>query len=254
VFTASHLRSPIRDRGVLVALVALLALTAWFVLWWWDASPYRRYLHHDAPAGLGTPLELVLFVFGWALMIVAMMLPTVIPLLATFRALVGSRRRPGQLLGFAVVGYVVTWTGFGLVAWIGDRAIHAGVDAIPFLAENPRVVLAATFLIAGAYQFSPLMYGCLDECRSPLGFILNRWQGQAERTEAFRLGVAHGLFCIGCCWSLMLVMFGVGLGSLAWMLALGAVTAVEKNARWGRRVVRPLGVVLLLAGLTVLNG
>jgi predicted metal-binding membrane protein len=108
--------------------------------------------------------------------------------------------------------------------------------------------------VAGAYQFSPLMYRCLDECRSPLGFILNRWQGRAERQEAFRLGVAHGLFCIGCCWSLMLIMFGIGLGSLAWMLALGAVTALEKNVSWGRRVVRPLGVVLVLAGLLVLNG
>jgi predicted metal-binding membrane protein len=254
MFTASHFRSPVRDRGVLVALVAILTLTAWLVLWWWDASPYRRYLHHDAATGIGTPLELVLFGLGWALMIVAMMLPTVIPLLTTFRALVGARRRPGQLLGLAIVGYVVTWTGFGLVAWIGDRGIHAAVDASPWLSGNPRFVLAATFLVAGAYQFSPLLYRCLDACRSPLGFILNRWQGRAERTEAFRLGVAHGLFCVGCCWSLMLVMFGVGLGSLAWMFALGAVTAVEKNVAWGRRLVRPLGVVLLLAGLAVING
>ena len=254
MFTASHLRSPVRDRNLLVASVALLTATAWVVLWWWDASPYGRYLHHDAPTGLGPGLELGLFVVGWALMIVAMMLPTVIPLLATFRALVGSRRRPGQLVGLAIVGYVVTWSGFGLAAWLGDRGIHAAIDTIPWLSENPRFILAGTFLLAGAYQFSPLLYRCLDECRSPLGFILNRWQGRAERLEAFRLGVAHGLFCVGCCWSLMLVMFGVGLGSLVWMLVLGAVTAVEKNAAWGRRLVRPLGVVLLLAGLAVVNG
>ncbi len=254
MFTASHLRSPDRDRALLVALVALLAVTAWLVLWWWDASPYRRYLHHDAPAGLGAPLEIGLFVVGWALMIVAMMLPTVIPLLATFRALVSSRRRPGQLVALAILGYVAIWTGFGVAAWLGDRAIHAAVDAVPWLAENPRIILAGTFVLAGVYQFSPLMYRCLDECRSPLGFVLNRWQGRSERLEAFRIGVAHGLFCIGCCWSLMLVMFGVGLGSLAWMLALGTVTAVEKNAAWGRRLVRPLGVVLLLAGLAVVNG
>jgi predicted metal-binding membrane protein len=83
---------------------------------------------------------------------------------------------------------------------------------------------------------------------------MNRWQGTAERREALRMGVAHGLFCVGCCWSLMLVMFAVGLGSLAWMLVLGVVTAVEKNATWGRRLSRPLGVVLLLAGLSVVNG
>jgi predicted metal-binding membrane protein len=186
-------------------------------------------------------------------MIVAMMLPTVIPLLATFRALVNGRARPGVLVGAVILGYLVTWTAFGLVAWLGDRGVHAAVEAVPWLADNPRFVLAGTFLIAGAYQFSNLKYRCLDECRSPLGFILHRWQGLAERREAFRLGVAHGLFCVGCCWSLMLVMFGVGLGSMAWMFGLGAITAIEKNATWGRRLGRPLGVALLLAGLTVVN-
>jgi predicted metal-binding membrane protein len=253
MFTASHLRAPARDRTILIALVGTLAASAWLVLWLWDATPYRRYLHHDSPTGLGTPLELGLFVLGWALMITAMMLPTVIPLLVTFRALVGRRARPGLLVGLVVLGYLVTWTAFGLVAWIGDRAVHATVEAIPWLADNPRFVLAGTFVVAGAYQFSNLKYRCLDECRSPLGFILNRWQGLAERPEAFRLGVAHGLFCVGCCWSLMLVMFGVGLGSTAWMLILGAITAIEKNTAWGRRLGRPLGVGLLLAGLMVVN-
>jgi predicted metal-binding membrane protein len=254
MFTASHLRSPARDRTVLIVLLASLAASAWLVLWLWDASPYERYLHHDLPTGLGTPLELGLFVLGWGLMIVAMMLPTVIPLLVTFRALVSRRSRPGVLVGTAILGYLVTWMAFGLVAWVGDRGVHAAVDALPWLAVNSRLVLAGTFFIAGAYQFSALKYRCLDECRSPLGFVMNRWRGVSERREAFGLGVAHGLFCVGCCWSLMLVMFGVGLGSLAWMLTLGAITAVEKNAPWGRLLSRPLGVGLLLAGLMVVNG
>jgi predicted metal-binding membrane protein len=253
VFTASHLRDTERDRTVLVVTIAMLAAAAWLVLWWWDASPYGRYLHHEAPSGPGTPLELSLFVFGWVLMIVAMMLPTTLPLLMTFRALVSRRHQPHLLIGLTVGGYLVTWAAFGVVAWIGDRGVHAAVDAIPWLAANPRMVLAATFLTAGAYQFSALKYRCLDECRSPLGFVLNRWRGQAERREAFLMGTAHGLFCIGCCWSLMLVMFGVGLGSMAWMLALGAITAMEKNLAWGRRLGRPLGVILILAGLLVVN-
>jgi predicted metal-binding membrane protein len=254
MFSASHLRVPVRDRSVLVALVATLAATAWLVLWVWDASPYGRYLHHDTPASLGMALELTLFAFGWSVMIVAMMLPTTIPLLATFRALVGRRRQPGMLVGLVILGYLVTWTAVGLALWAGDRGIHAAVDALPFLAANPRIVLAATLVVAGAYQFSALKYRCLDECRSPLGFVLNHWHGLAPRREAFRMGVAHGLFCVGCCWSLMLVMFGVGLGSLAWMLVLGAITAIEKNASWGRRLARPLGLALIVAGLAVLNG
>ena len=254
MFTASHLRSPARDRTLLIALLAMLTLTAWLVLWAWDASPYGRYLHHDTPSGLGTPIELGLFVTGWALMIVAMMLPASIPLVATFGALVGRRRRPRQLVGLVILGYLVTWTAIGLVAWLGDRGTHAAVDAIPWLGANPQVILATTFVVAGVYQFTPLKYRCLDECRSPLGFVMNRWQGRSERREALLMGVAHGLFCVGCCWSLMLVMFAVGLGSMLWMLVIGAVTAVEKNTPWGRRLARPLGVVLLLAGLSVVNG
>ena len=254
MFTYAHVRSPARDRKVLLGLLGLLITAAWLAMWQLDASPYGRYLHHETPAGLGGPLEAALFVSGWALMIVAMMLPTTIPLLATFGALVGRRRRPEALVGLVVVGYVVTWTTFGLVAWLGDRVVHASVEAIPWLAADPQLILAATLAVAGLYQFSPLKYRCLDECRSPLGFIVGRWQGRAERTESFRLGVAHGLFCIGCCWSLMLVMFAVGLGNLAWMFVLAVITSIEKNAPWGRRLGRPLGVALILAGLAVVNG
>ena len=251
---ASHLRAPGRDRAILATVVALLAATAWLALWAWEASPYGRYLHHEAPAGLGIGAEIALFGIGWVVMIVAMMLPTTIPLLATFGAIVGRRPHPRRLVALAIAGYLLTWAVVGLVMWIGDRGVHLVVAAAPALADNPRVVLAATLAVAGAYQFSPLKYRCLDECRSPLGFVLNRWQGVAPAREALGLGVAHGLFCVGCCWSLMLVMFGVGLGSLGWMLVIGMLTAIEKNSRWGRRIGRPLGGALLIAGLAVLNG
>jgi len=99
--------------------------------------------------------------------------------------------------------------------------------------------------------FSPLRDRCLDECRSPLGFVLNRWRGTSERREALLMGVAHGAFCVGCCWTLMLLMFPFGAGSLAWMLVLGIVMAIEKNVPWGSRIGRPLGVVLLAMGLVV---
>ncbi len=254
MLSPSHLRVPARDGAVLAALVAVLVATAWLVLWAWDASPYGRYLHHDAPAGLGAPAEVALFGVGWVVMIVAMMLPASIPLLVTFRALVGPRPHTGLQVALAIAGYLATWTVVGVALWIGDRGVHLAVAAVPALADNPRLVLAATLAVAGAYQFSALKYRCLDECRSPLGFVLNHWQGLAPRREALRMGIAHGLFCVGCCWSLMLVMFAVGLGSLGWMLVLGALTAIEKNTRWGHRIGRPLGVALLLAGLAVLNG
>lgn len=243
------------DRRPLIAALVALSLTAWLALWLWGQSAHARFLHHDATASASAGgADATLFVVGWAVMIVAMMLPTSVPLIATFGALVARRRNPALLVGLLVVAYVVVWTTFGVGVYLADRVLHVVVDATPWLAEHTAVIAAATLAVAGIYQFTPLKYQCLDECRSPLGFVLAHWAGRHERLEAFRMGIAHGLFCVGCCWSLMLVMFAVGLGSLAWMLVLGVVMAVEKNVAWGRRLSRPLGVVLILAALLALNG
>jgi len=247
MFAPAHLRAPRRDRAILGAAIGALAIAAWLTLWVWEGSPYGHYLHHS-DGGL-VPVEASLFAVGWMLMIVAMMLPSSLPLVVTFSALVRRRRRPGQLVVLLLAGYLLVWGAFGLAAWIADRGIHAAVDALPWLAEHPQIIIATTLAAAGLWQFSPLRDRCLDECRSPLGFVLNRWRGTSERREALTMGIAHGAFCVGCCWSLMLVMFGVGLASLSAMLVLGAITAVEKNLPWGRRISRPLGVILILAAV-----
>jgi predicted metal-binding membrane protein len=248
MFSPAHLRRPERDHTILAGSLVALAAVAWLALWLWEGSPYGHYLHHAADAG-PVALEGALFAVGWVLMIVAMMLPSSVPLVLTFRALVGRRHRPTRLVALLLTGYLAIWAAFGLGAWVLDRGIHWAVASTPVLAEHPEVIIATTLLAAGLWQFSPLRDRCLEECRSPLGFVLNRWRGVSERREALAMGVAHGAFCVGCCWSLMLVMFGVGLGSLTAMLVLGGFTAVEKNLPWGRRLTRPLGAILILAAL-----
>jgi predicted metal-binding membrane protein len=248
MFAPAHLRFPRRDRAILGGLLVALAVAAWLALWMWEGSPYGQYLHHAGSAGPAA-LEAALFTLGWVLMIVAMMLPSSIPLVMTFGALVRRRRHPGQLVLLLLAGYLLVWGAFGFGAWLADRGIHAAVDALPWLAEHPQIIIATTLAAAGLWQFSPLRDRCLEECRSPLGFVINRWRGTSERSEALRMGIAHGAFCVGCCWSLMLVMFGVGLASLSAMLVLGAVTAVEKNLPGGRRISRPLGAFLILAAV-----
>jgi predicted metal-binding membrane protein len=248
MFAAAHLRDTRRDRVILGAALAAISLLAWASLLAWSGTAAGAALHHDGGSG---PLlaQASLFTAGWTLMIVAMMLPSSIPLVLTFGALVGRRRRPRLLVALLLTGYLVTWAAFGLGAWVLDRGIHAAVDALPWLATHQQVILGSTLLAAGLWQFSPLRDRCLDECRTPLGFVVARWRGTSERREAFAMGIAHGAFCVGCCWSLMLVMFGVGLGSVTAMLVLGAVTAAEKNLPWGRRISRPLGVLLVLAAV-----
>jgi predicted metal-binding membrane protein len=119
------------------------------------------------------------------------------------------------------------------------------------LSAQAWIIGCGILMLAGAYQFMPLKYACLEKCRTPLSFITAYWQGRHARGQAFRLGLRHGLFCVGCCWSLMLLMFVVGVGSLGWMLVLGALMALEKNLPWGRRLSAPLGALLLGWGITL---
>jgi len=249
-------------RSWFLPLMATLTALAWITLWIWAASPYGRYLDHGdwtnigfagaicraIPAG-SVLLPAALYVAGWILMLAAMMLPTTLPLLEIYRRLIRRRADRHLLLGLVIAGYLIAWGGFGVAAHAADLALYAVVVESPWLTFNGWAIGAAVLALAGAFQFSRFKYACLDKCRMPLGFVMEHWRGQHASRQAFRLGFRHGLFCVGCCWALMLLMFVVGTGSVGWMMILGALMAIEKNLPWGRRVGRPLGVVLI--GLAV---
>src|SRR5262245_43916963 len=148
MFAPAHLRQPRRDRAILAAALGGLVLVAWLTLALWEGSPYAAYLGHAGGVG-PLPLEAVLFAVGWVLMIVAMMLPSSVPLVVTFAALVRRRQHPMRLVGLVLVGYLLVWGAFGFAAWIADRGIHATVDAVPWLAEHPQVIIATTLAVAG---------------------------------------------------------------------------------------------------------
>ncbi len=246
------------DRRLFTALTVGLVALAWLVLWLWGQSPYGRFLSHEelgeVELGLDSDALLLALVFvgGWTLMTFAMMLPTSLPLVTLFQTITRRRADRRRLVVLLVAGYLSVWALFGVVAHLGDRGLHEAVEQSAWLEDRAWALGAATLLVAGAYQFTPLKYHCLDKCRSPLSFIMEYWRGSHEQALAFRLGVHHGVFCVGCCWSLMLLMFAVGVGNLGWMLALGTVMAVEKNMPWGRALSAPLGLALIGGGLLLL--
>jgi predicted metal-binding membrane protein len=238
-------------------LLALIAI-AWVALFVWGESPYGRFLSHDelghVDIGLnvdGVAIALV-FVAGWTVMTIAMMLPTSLPLITMFGRVVARRPDHTLLSSLLIAGYLAIWTVFGAAVHAAGQGIHAAVSEVGWLENNSYGIAAATLIFAGVYQFTPLKYMCLDKCRSPFSFISEHWHGGNERMQAFKLGIHHGLFCVGCCWSLMLLMFAVGVGNIGWMMLLGGVMAVEKNMSWGRQLSMPLGVVLVLAGVGLL--
>lgn len=255
----------VRHHSAFLPLMGLLIALAWFTLWVWEQSPYGRYLDHGDWTQIGVAaniclalpagevvLPILLYVGGWILMIAAMMLPTTLPLLEIFRRLTIRRRDRGQLIALVIVGYLAAWTIFGLAAHGIDWGLRELVEGNVWLTFNGWVFGAAVLALGGAFQFTSLKYRCLDKCRSPMMFVMQHWRGKQERLQAFLLGVAHGLFCVGCCWALMLLMFVVGTGNVGWMLALGVVMALEKNLPWGRHLSTPLGLGLLLWAVVVI--
>jgi predicted metal-binding membrane protein len=241
---------PHDNRPFLIVAISLIAL-AWLSLLIWGMSPYDRYLSHDA-------LDLIqfgrngyligVFVGAWTLMIIAMMLPTSLPLIYLFRSMVRQRVDRNRLIGLLLMGYLFVWMLVGVFIHVADLGMHQLVDANPTLTANSWLITAGVFGIAGLYQFSALKYHCLDKCRSPLSFVGSYWRGRDEWRSSFALGVHHGIFCVGCCWSLMLAMFAVGLANIGWMLLLAVVMGAEKNLSWGRSLSRPLGFGLMIMG------
>jgi predicted metal-binding membrane protein len=236
-----------------------LVVLAWALLVAWGESPYGRFLDHGefgevdlglSAASLGI---MAVFVGGWTLMTFAMMLPTSLPLIDMFRRMTAKREDAGLLLVLLIAGYILVWSAFGLAALFGDRIIHAFAEQSAWLEANAYVIGGATITFAGLYQFTPLKYMCLDKCRSPMMFITGHWSGRRQRSSSLWLGIHHGIFCVGCCWSLMLLMFVVGIGNVGWMLILGAIMAIEKNMPWGKQLSAPLGASLALGGLLLLG-
>ncbi len=243
-------------RSVVLPVLGSIVLLAWIALWGLQQSPYGwlfhrhggvpEHAHHGQTFGW---LSAGAFLLGWLLMTVAMMLPTTVPLVNLFRKMIAQRAHAPLVLAVLLVGYLIAWLAFGVAAlgllWGVDRALLSNISS------QAWVWGAGLFLVAGAFQFSALKYKCLDECRTPLGFLLSHWHGGSEFSEALNIGWRHGVFCVGCCWALMLLMFAVGTTSLVWMLLLALVMAVEKNAPWGRRLGRPIGVALISVGVWI---
>ena len=243
-------------RSLVLPLLGSIVVLAWIALWWLEQSPYGRLFHlhgggveHAQHGQMFGWLPAAAFLVGWLLMTVAMMLPTTVPLVSLFRRMVARRPHAPLLITLLLVGYLTAWLAFGVAAlgllWSINQALASTTSS------QAWVWGAGLFLLAGAFQFSALKYACLDKCRTPLGFLLSHWRGRNDFSEALNIGWRHGVFCVGCCWALMLLMFAVGTASLGWMLLLALVMAIEKNALWGRRLGHPLGVALLSVGVGI---
>jgi predicted metal-binding membrane protein len=212
------------------------------------------YLMSGMISGPGAELgQLGWFVGAWTLMMAAMMLPSVAPMALTFAHVTRERAKKGQAVfvptWIFILGYFAAWTAFGLAAYLMDHVIRS-LD-IAWLAWNRQGPKAAGIALgaAGLYQLTPIKRTCLAHCRSPLEFFLESWQEGAR--GALRMGIHHGLYCVACCWGLMLVLFAVGVMSLFWMGLVAVLIFAEKVLPSGRRLAPIFGIILIALGLWI---
>lgn len=187
---------------------------------------------------------IVVFLSVWAIMMVAMMVPATLPLILLYRTI--ARNRLGQArIGMVtlLVGYVVVWTAAGLPVY--------AYDALAGAAGSLSAVLPALLLIVGGiYQFTPLKRICHARCSSPLFFLIENWRSGAA--GALRLGMLHGIDCLGCCAGLMVGLVALGMMNLTWMLTAAVIIFAEKAIPNSHIIARPLGVVMVAGGLVLL--
>jgi predicted metal-binding membrane protein len=242
-----------RDRvSILLALAGVTAV-AW---------AYLFVLARDMPAmdmaGMAMPMPWTASTFAltlamWAVMMVGMMLPSAAPMILMFAAMNRRQRERGSVAvptSVFVIGYVLVWAAFSLGATVLQWELDRLALLSPMLAATSMRLSGAVFLCAGAYQLTPLKQICLRHCRSPFAFLLNQWRDGWG--GALRMGVAHGVYCLGCCWMLMALLFAVGVMNLLWVAALAALVFVEKLLPGGIWVARGGGVLIAAYGVRLL--
>jgi predicted metal-binding membrane protein len=237
-----------RERVVMVSVLVVIPLASWIWIGLMARDMYGTMRGASAwmmSSVWDWPRILLLWVM-WAVMMTAMMLPTATPLVLLYAA--AARRHedadgPARRIYALAAGYLLAWLLFSVLATSLQRLLASALLLTPMMEPATPMAGAAVLAIAGLYQLTPLKRACLRACRSPLGFMVQRWRRGAA--GAFRLGVDHGIYCLGCCWALMLILFAGGVMNLAVVIALTLWVIVEKIAPLGERTPILSGVVLL---------
>ncbi len=211
-----------------------------------------------AAAGGGQPMAwsagyAALVLVMWAVMMVAMMLPGAAPMVLLYAAIARKQRargHPAVGTGVFAAGYVLVWSGFSVAATAAQWGLEQAKLLSPAMAAGSAGFGGLVLVAAGVYQLTPLKHACLRHCRSPLHFVVHHWRPGAR--GALAMGLEHGLYCLGCCWVLMGLLFVGGVMNLLWIAAIAAFVLAEKVAPAGAAIARASGGLLIAAGLAAM--
>ena len=194
-----------------------------------------------------------LFMAIWIVMMIAMMFPTAAPIILAFHAVQARKRERGEAFVATwvfVASYLFVWSASGLVAYAGAVTAEMIASRAALSAVQSARIGGGLLIVAGLYQLSPWKYVCLTKCRTPMSFIITSWRDGLG--GAVRMGVEHGLYCLGCCWLLFVILFPLGIMNVAAMAVITLVVFAEKSFPWGERIARAAAAVLVAYGVLVI--
>jgi len=238
-------RSPGKAAEPVVVAAAIgVSLIAWAWLSQMDATA-------SSVATAWSATDAALTFLMWVVMMAAMMAGPVAPALSLYAGM--QRTRAGGARGAVTMfaaGYAAAWIGFSAVATLAQWLLDRSALLAPDMALASPVLGGAVLVLAGAYAFTPLAGACLRHCQSPLGFFMTHWRDGAA--GALRMGAQHGLYCVGCCWALMAILFAVGVMNLAWVALLALIVLLEKLSAPSARIARIAGAALAAVGAAMM--
>lgn len=246
-------------RGRVIMVLALGGVTALAWVWLVMQAHYMTDMAGDMtdmvmPLTDAWTISYASLTFAmWWIMMLGMMLPSAAPMILTFGTLNRNKRARGQTfvpITIFLVGYLIAWGGFSVVATLAQWTLDQFVLLTPMLAIGSSLFGGVLLILAGLYQFTPLKQACLRGCRSPFAFLLNHWHD--GWIGALRMGLAHGAYCIGCCAVLMALLFLAGAMNLLWVAMLAAFVFAEKLLPGGEWIGRAAGVAMLAFGAVLL--
>jgi predicted metal-binding membrane protein len=249
------------DRILISACLVLVSALAWAYLVYLDHRMSSSLAYGAKMAEMGMTLDMpwaaadVVFTFAmWAVMMVGMMAATAAPVLLLFAAMHAGRDEHGVRLAVLMfgLGYITAWVGFSAGAALAQWALHEAAMLSPAMVASSPMLAGGILIAAGAYQLTPFKGACLRQCRSPLGFLMTNWRDGTK--GALEMGWRHGVYCLGCCWALMCVLFVVGVMNLAWVAALTAFVLIEKIGPAGALVARIAGAMMIIVGILFVAG
>ena len=254
----------LRDRAIVITALAIITALAWADLVWLSNDMWMGGMEMTGfrmiPAGQGwmmpasapwQPIEFVAVFVMWVVMMIGMMTPSVTPMILIYARISRHAGRPLAASAWFVLGYLLSWITFSLAATSAQWALERAALLTPMMESVSTILGAIVLIVAGLYQWTPFKDACLSYCQTPIGFIV-RFGFRREPTGALALGFRHGLYCIGCCWALMALLFVAGVMNLFWIAALAALVLVEKLVP-SRLVPRIAGIAFVASGAWLLT-